>query len=278
LKTEDDVELKNVMERAANWLLEVQDQNGGWADRPGRASNTLNTAEAVIALLDARAIAPGDAYIQKAKTFLLRHQRRQQPDKGAWSREIAEDGGRISEYPDIVRTSAAVVALIKAGEAVNQEPLTAALDWLLEIQNSDGGWGYRRGISSCVMPTCFALLAVIEVYDAGNIKTKAPIENGLSLLVKEYRQQDRAFGPSGPLQAVSTIYSILVLQGARRIRPNVARPARRLPRPSGSASHQIVLTFAAGKRRAGATLARSTSRLLAQKEILTGCVTRSRPQ
>jgi len=39
------------------------------------------------------------------------------------------------------------------------------LPFLLEAQNADGGWGYRRGGQSSVEPTCWALLALLGIQE-----------------------------------------------------------------------------------------------------------------
>jgi len=51
----------------------------------------------------------------------------------------------------------------------------------------------------------------------------------------------------------------------------------RCPSQVAQQARKSFLLSRPGKHWAGATLARATSRLLAQKEILTRCVTRSRP-
>src|SRR3989442_8638841 len=137
--------LQMVKERSAQWLLDHQDQEtGGWADQLGRPPSTLNTAEVVIALLDGKAAAPGDARIQRAVRFLLGHRLADGPDRGAWPREISGDDDQHHDIPDMVRTSFAIEALIKAGIAVAKNDVSDGARWLLSIQNADMGWGYRK--------------------------------------------------------------------------------------------------------------------------------------
>jgi squalene cyclase len=68
LKTED---LKKM---AQTWLVEHQDDAGGWAERPGSKLNVLNTAEVMLSLF-ASGFDGGDPAIHKAVKFLLSHNR-----------------------------------------------------------------------------------------------------------------------------------------------------------------------------------------------------------
>ena len=210
------IELKEVMKKSANWLLKNQDPHtGAWADRAGEPASILNTAEAIIAILDAHAVLPGDNQIQKGVQFLLQHQCTNKPDKGAWAREILKNGGKLTHVPDMVRTSFTIRALIKAGTWVDTEPVKNAVDWLLAIRNKDNGWGYRRGTQSEPMPTCFALIALLEAYGAKMDECKQPAVAGLEFLVNKYSNNSGSFGAKDPLEAVHTIYAALVLQAAR---------------------------------------------------------------
>lgn len=212
-----EVELKEVMKKSADWLLKNQDPHtGGWADRAGEPSSILNTAEVIIAILDGHTIRPGDNRIQKGVQFLLDHQCTRGADQGAWARELPGNGGGIIQIPDMVRTSFAIQALIKAGTWVNKEPVKNAIDWLLAIRNEDNGWGYRRDTPSEPMPTCFALMALLEVYNAKMEECQQPAIDGLKFLVGNYCNTTGSFGAEGPLEAVNTIYAALVLQEARR--------------------------------------------------------------
>jgi hypothetical protein len=210
-------ELTDVMKKSADWLLENQDAHtGGWADRAGGMPSILNTAEAVTAILDGHTVQPGDHRIQRAVQFLLRHQIAGGDDRGAWAREFPGNGGGIIQVPDMVRTSFAIEALIKAGTGVDTEPVKNAVQWLLAVRNADSGWGYRRGSPSAPTPTCFALMALIEAHKAKMEECRQPVIDGLDFLVGKHRNAAGSFGPAGPLEAVHTIYATLVLQAARR--------------------------------------------------------------
>jgi len=115
----------------------------------------------------------------------------------------------------MVRTSFAIRTLIKAGIGVNEEPVENAVDWLIAIRNEDKGWGSRRGSPSALIPTCLALIALLEAYRARMNRCKQPITDGLAFLVGKYHKAEGSFGDPGPLKAVHTIYATLVLQAAR---------------------------------------------------------------
>ncbi|HXQ24478.1 MAG TPA: prenyltransferase/squalene oxidase repeat-containing protein [Candidatus Acidoferrales bacterium] len=209
-------ELSEAVERAASWLLTNRDPTtGGWATQQGARANTLNTAEALCALFDAK-IQPGDMRVRDAVAFLLKHQCKAGADQGSWPREIVLEDGSQALIPDIVRTCFVVEALIKSGIGPTDEPVAAALEWIQGMRNADGSWPYRRAAPSALMPTCFALLALVEAYRAGDQSLKSVIEAGLDRLVARFRQSSRAFGQPGPLEAVHTIYATLVFQAARR--------------------------------------------------------------
>lgn len=210
-------ELGDVMKRSADWLLKRQDStSGGWASRAGRVVSTLNTAETIIALLDGDVVAAGDNRIRQGVQFLLKHQFKEGSDVGTWPREVLGDQGEPYQIPDMVRTSFGIQALIKAGTGIDEDPIKNAVDWLLGLRNTDNGWGYRRNSTSGSIPTCFALMALMEAYRAGMDQCKQSIINGLEFLVEKCGNEDGSFGNPGPLRAVHTIYATLVLQAARR--------------------------------------------------------------
>lgn len=209
-------EIKEVMNKSANWLLEKQDKHtGGWADRAGGLASILNTAEAIIAILDGGVTVAGDKRIQQGVQFLLQCQCTKGPDRGTWPRVHSVEHGKPIQIPDMVRTSFAIQALIKAGTGVKEKPVVDAVEWLLTIRNKDNGWGYRQGNPSVLMPTCFALMALIEAYKAGLNKHKQHITDRLKFLVDKYSNTRGSFRDPGPFEAVHTIYATLVLQAAR---------------------------------------------------------------
>jgi len=137
---------------------------------------------------------------------------------GAWPREVAAGERDAPPYhiADLVRTSFAVEALIKAGRGVDQEPVKNAVNWLLHCRRLDNGWSGHKESASTFMPTCFVLLALIEACRAGMTRCKRKIEEGVRFLVDHYQKPEGCFDDPGPLRAVHTIYGTLTLQAVRR--------------------------------------------------------------
>ncbi len=65
------------------------------------------------------------------------------------------------------------------------------------------------------MPTCLALLALLETCKGGMDTCRAAIEEGIELLVTEHQNPDGSFGTADNLVAPHTIYGAMVLQEAR---------------------------------------------------------------
>jgi hypothetical protein len=209
---------EDLKQKARAWLVQHQEESGGWAERPGGAMNVLNTAEAMLALF-ASGIDAGDPAVHGGVKYLLAQGRDvPEKDRGAWGRNV-QHGESIEHIPDLVRTSLAIRALIKAGRQ-DESAVKDAVAWLLDIQNrqkDESGWGYRRGARSEFMPTCFALQSLIEAHGAqmeGDLKK--PIERGLSYLMAQQNKAAGSFGPSDAMIGVRTIAAVLTLQAAAK--------------------------------------------------------------
>jgi hypothetical protein len=214
--------ITEIINHAGRWLEQQQDKESkGWGERRGSHVNVLNTAEAVIALIDSGVCNAGTGAIRGAVDFLLKHQTLDGPDAGSWPRELTTDEGETVDIPDLVRTTYAIQALIKAGKGIDERPLQLAFVWLLGRRNENTkGWGYARGKSDALMPTCFALNALLDAYDAYPGAYQTQIQEGLQHLVEAYYHEGGdevrgSFGAPGPLQGIHTIYAALVLQIAR---------------------------------------------------------------
>lgn len=215
-------ELDDTINAAGHWLLQHQDPSGGWASRPGDRANALNTAEAIIALVDGEQCKAGDQRIAAAVEFLDRHQTKNGPEQGSWPREITLANGSTIDLPDLVRTTFAIQALHRAGVGAGKSPTREALAWLFQVRDPAGtGWGYRRGAASELMPTCLALGALLENHSACAASCQQQTLQSLDWLVRTFYNEggdaDRgSFGPPGPLRGVHTIYAALVIQLARK--------------------------------------------------------------
>ncbi|MER0171081.1 MAG: hypothetical protein DU489_10830 [Nitrosomonas sp.] len=214
--------ITEIINHAGRWLEQQQDKESkGWGERRGSHVNVLNTAEAVIALIDSGVCNAGTGAIRGAVDFLLKHQTLDGPDAGSWPRELTTDEGETVDIPDLVRTTYAIQALIKAGKGIDEQPLQLAFVWLLGRRNENTkGWGYARGKPDALMPTCFALNALLDACDAYPGAYQTQIQESLQHLVEAYYHEGGdevrgSFGAPGPLQGIHTIYAALVLQIAR---------------------------------------------------------------
>ena len=120
-------------------------------------SPVWDTALAAIALVDA-GTAPDDPAMKAARDWLLDEEvtvvgdwavRRPNLAPGGWAFEFQN-----VHYPDIDDTAEVVLALRRAaaGPAATQ-PATGALDWLVGMQSSDGGWGAFDADNTSTLPT-----------------------------------------------------------------------------------------------------------------------------
>jgi hypothetical protein len=212
----DGIAVEGLIEKSTERLFRQQDgETGGWAERHGICPSTLNTAEAIIALLDSGGASPGNVKIQKGATFL---EEKQNPTTGAWPRNYHVIHGENRLIPDPIRTSCAIQALLKTGRRIDSKSIENGINWLISIKNSDNGWGYRPEAPTKILPSCFSLLALIEAHSDGMSKCEQPIKDGLQLLIEKFfNKNSGSFGTSeDKLEATHTIYAVLVLQAARK--------------------------------------------------------------
>jgi squalene-hopene/tetraprenyl-beta-curcumene cyclase len=185
---------KGAIQRAVNWILDMQSKDGGWAafdrdnDRwiitqvpyvdfmsPLDPTCPDVTAHVVELLVE---IDHQNPSLARALDYLYANQ---EPD-GAWF-------GRWGvNY--IYGTSLVLSALGAAGEALDSPPIKRAAAWLRSIQNSDGGWGETcgtyddptlRGIgASTASQTAWALIGLLAAGDGHNSRVQAGVEFILS--------------------------------------------------------------------------------------------------
>lgn len=121
---------------SARWLSSLQEaETGGWGEYEGSHANDLNTAEAVLALLDSGAYAADEA-VRKGADYLARFQLGAGSDagprnEGAWARRVLNDHGGERHLPDTIRSGFALLALYRAGRTVDLPYMRKGLDWLV---------------------------------------------------------------------------------------------------------------------------------------------------
>lgn len=227
-------DITDQMGQCATWLAAARGGDGGWGEEPTSAhKSALNTAEAVIALIDADADeVDGDA-VRDGLRFLREKQRPDGVDAGSWAREkVSNEGvdqpGVTLAHPDVVRTGLAVEAFVRAKVATTDSAVDSGVRWLLGRQNDDGGWGVVRGGHTRLLPTCSALSALMAVFGAGEVDTTkrraaAPdiaqaVDAGIAYLTGVAQHRRGFFSTSriaDNVAAAHTIHAALVLQRAR---------------------------------------------------------------
>jgi squalene-hopene/tetraprenyl-beta-curcumene cyclase len=152
--TDNDPEMRGVLKLLDELSIE---ENGTLRLQPC-LSPVWDTALSVIGLSDAGQC--GDSpEIRSALQWLLNKEIRQEGD---WTKTVrgVEPGGwffeyRNASYPDIDDTAMVLIALARAGHAtktVAQSAVHRALNWLVAMQNSDGGWAaFDRNIDNEVL-------------------------------------------------------------------------------------------------------------------------------
>jgi squalene-hopene/tetraprenyl-beta-curcumene cyclase len=197
---EPKLDYRESMARATEWVIGMQSSDGGWgAFEPENTQLYLNnipfsdhgalldppTADvsgrclSMLAQLDGRPTAPGDG---SAAARALAYVLADQEDDGSWY------GRWGMNY--IYGTWTALCALNAAGVAPDAPAMQRAANWLLAIQNPDGGWGedgtsYKldyhgyEAATSTASQTAWALLGLMA---AGAVDDPA-LERGIAWLV-----------------------------------------------------------------------------------------------
>ncbi len=207
--------------RAASWLEGVQNANGGYGAAPGEGSNEAMTGWAMLGL-EAAGRNPLDVSSHgHTPVDFLRSAQAQITSTGDLARTILALGGagigsRSFAGRDLVaelakrqhengsfedspsQTAFSVIALRSAGASGGLE---RSVEWLRDIQNSDGGWGDTPGVPSTADNTG----AVLQTLAQGS---KAA-DRGLSFL-RGAQQSGGGFAirASGGVNSQSTAWAI----------------------------------------------------------------------
>lgn len=199
-------EYRNAWNRGLNWVLSMQNKDGGWpafereVDQelltllpfegarwvvidPSTADLTGRTMEF---LSHTAGLGHNHALIRRGTDWLAENQK---PD-GSWY-------GRWGVCY-IYGTWAAVTGLMAAGADPAHPPVSKAVRWLLSIQNSDGGWGEscssdhkRRYVplgASTPSQTAWAMDALIAAHN----KPLPDMERGIVQLIAQLHKEDWA--------------------------------------------------------------------------------------
>ena len=188
---------RQAMDRGTEWILGLQSKNGGWgafevdndygylnyipfADHGALLDPpTSDVTARCLSMLAQRGIRQGHASVDRGLAFL----RAEQEADGSWF-------GRWGvNY--IYGTWSVLCALNAVGVDENAPEIRRAVDWLVKVQNADGGWGEdgdsyaleRKGhvpAPSAASSTAWALLALMA---AGDVDHPA-VERGIQYLAR----------------------------------------------------------------------------------------------
>ncbi|MCY2928779.1 MAG: squalene--hopene cyclase [Planctomycetota bacterium] len=154
------------------WLMDLQNRDGGWptfcrgwGKLPFDRSCSDLTAHALRAIAAWRADLPPP--VQKlARRTLARGMdflRRTQAEDGSW-RPLWFGNEREDKHENPVYGTSqvvlAMVELVRGGEDDAKPQAVAGAEYLLNVQNADGGFGGGRGIESTIEETALALEAI----------------------------------------------------------------------------------------------------------------------
>ena len=193
----DEPDFREAIQRGREWVVGLQGANGGWgafdADNTSEYLNHIPFADHG-ALLDpptadvtARCVSMiaqlGNSEDHPALTAALGYLQRSQEEDGSWY------GRWGMNY--IYGTWSVLCALNAAGASPHSTEVRRAVDWLISIQNGDGGWGengdsYRldyqghRPTPSTASQTAWALLGLMT---AGEVQSPV-VRRGIDYLLQ----------------------------------------------------------------------------------------------
>jgi squalene-hopene/tetraprenyl-beta-curcumene cyclase len=213
--TLDDPEMRLVMGQLDALGIE---EDGALRLQPCK-SPVWDTALSLIGLADAGE--PGDSeVVEAAVRWLLDREVRR---AGDWSKSVrgVEPGGWFFEYrnafyPDIDDTAMVLIALARTGHALRaaaQPAVYRAINWLVTMQNANGGWGaFDRNIENRVLekvpfadhnamldPACPDISArVLEALSHYGFRVgQSPVDRAVSFIVSRQEDSGAWFGRWG---------------------------------------------------------------------------------
>jgi squalene-hopene/tetraprenyl-beta-curcumene cyclase len=194
----------------ARWLLGLQNRDGGvptfcrgWGALPFDKSTPEITAHALRAWsawhprFDSRLQADLLAASSRAVRYLVDSQ---QPD-GSWvplwfGNEHAP--GEANPAYGTARTLVGLQSALAGREAAVGRSRQSAVDWLLTVQNADGGWGGDAGIASTIEETGVVLSALAgELSSQASPRLHEAAARGASWLSAAVTNQDLSAAPIG---------------------------------------------------------------------------------
>jgi squalene-hopene/tetraprenyl-beta-curcumene cyclase len=172
------------------WLLDLQNRDGGiptfcrgWGKLQFDRSSPDLTAHTLLAWHTWREELPQDLgervdrAARRAIAFLARMQRAD----GSWAPLWFGNQHAPGEENPTYGTSRVLIALSVRDGAPVEEMRQRGIQWLLDAQNEDGGWGGAKGVQSSIEETA---LAVDALAVDGTILTQPALERGVAWIIQ----------------------------------------------------------------------------------------------
>ncbi len=190
-------ECRCAAQRGLNWLLNLQNSDGGiptfckgWANLPFDSSSPDLTAHTVSAIsvwsgeVNAALQKRMDRTMQRALDYLRETQRAD----GSWAPLWFGNEEHPQQQNPLYGTAKVVLGICQIPGT--RAPVRKGVEWLLDQQNDDGGWGGARGLTSSVEETSLAVDALAGVLSgAGNAELEKNCLNatcnGVQWLIRE---------------------------------------------------------------------------------------------
>ena len=194
-----------------NWLLDIQNRDGGiptfcrgWANLPFDRSGCDLTAHAIHAWIKWQPALSGELQqkisnaIERSLVFL----RKQQRAEGSWAplwfgNQFAKDDENATYGTSRVLTALCAIDLSRSNNIVAAPMIRRAVDWLLQSQNTDGGWGGGVKTISSIEETSLAThaLATYSRQASHDDGVMGAIRSGVRWLV-DRTEHGRQFPPA----------------------------------------------------------------------------------
>ncbi|MBQ7554271.1 MAG: squalene--hopene cyclase [Bacteroidaceae bacterium] len=175
------------------WLMDLQNHDGGiptfckgWTKLPFDQSSPDLTAHTYFAFEIWKNQLPADLYrrCERSSQRLVNFMERTQTQEGAWVPLWFGDQQAADEHSPVYGTATAVDYFSSSENDRIKRMAQKGLDYLLSVQNTDGGWGGAKGVASKVTLTARTLAALAQY---GDVPLEV-IEKGFDFLYQAYRQ------------------------------------------------------------------------------------------
>lgn len=178
--------------KGIEWLLDLQNSDGGmptfckgWGKLPFDRSSPDISAHSILAFHLWRDTIPSDLQKKCSKSIrrMLKWMHTIQANDGSWTPLWFGDQEAVDERSPVYGTTMIVEYLSGLEEPLAQEMALKGFNYILSVQNEDGGWGGAKGIPSKVTLTARALSAM-----ASFCKTEQePMRQAFDFLYRKYK-------------------------------------------------------------------------------------------